>query len=70
MPTPAPADTHGPDTDCTACHECPTCDGVGWSQYGPEILIHQNGRTLIGCADCLGEGVACPNYDPEKTRAA
>jgi hypothetical protein len=53
---------HGPDEECSACHDCPGCGGADGSTPKRSYLRHDRGAVLLVCADCNGDGVGCPNF--------
>jgi hypothetical protein len=59
-----PLVAHGPDEECAACYECPGCGGADGSTPKRSYLRTMPGVIHLICADCNGDGVLCPNYDP------
>ena len=64
---------HGPDSDCPACTDCPSCDGGSGrtpDQYRVERVTDRGapGTLVVVCSRCGGPGVVCHNLVPEPAR--
>lgn len=59
---------HGPDEDCPACRECPSCEGgsgVTPASYRLERSEAFPGALVVVCTRCDGTGVTCINFVKE-----